>query len=137
MRALSTDARVEIQDLYSRYNEFIDHDRFDEWLDLFTDDGVADFASGFFRGREQLEGYVRERAEREAEQPYDSAQHWNTNLVLSERDGVVHGSCYLVRFAIDRKTRAQGVINVGRYEDEIVQVSGRWRFRRRQVFLFE
>jgi len=129
--------RLEIHDLYAKYNEYIDHDRFEEWLDLFAEDGIADFASGYFRGREQLDGYVRARGVRERAQPYRNAQHWNTNLVLTEVDGAVRASCYLVRFAIDRETRAQSVINVGRYEDVLVKSAGRWVFQYRKVLLFE
>ena len=32
--------RIEIRDLYARYCQLLDHGRYDEWLDCFTDDGV-------------------------------------------------------------------------------------------------
>ena len=32
--------RIEIRDLYARYCQLLDHSRYDEWLDCFTDDGV-------------------------------------------------------------------------------------------------
>ena len=32
--------RIEIRDLYARYCQPLDHSRYDEWLECFTDDGV-------------------------------------------------------------------------------------------------
>jgi 3-phenylpropionate/cinnamic acid dioxygenase small subunit len=123
---------VEIQELYARYNHYIDSDRFDEWVSLFTSDGV--FASaGQCRGHEQLAAFVRDRAERQQDLTFRGAQHWNTNLVL-ERDGdVVRGSCYLVRFAVEKASGAKNVVTLGRYEDELIRTDGAWRFARRTV----
>jgi SnoaL-like domain len=123
---------LEIQELYARYNHCIDLDRVDEWVDLFTPDGSF-VSSQTHVGREQLSRFAPERAERQLALSFSRAQHWTTNLVLEQDEDVVHGSCYLARFAVDKATGKKEVVTLGRYEDELVRTDAGWRFTRRIV----
>jgi len=51
--------RLEIQDLYARYCQSLDHGRYEEWLDCFTDDGVFESPRfGRRAGREELRKFT-------------------------------------------------------------------------------
>lgn len=129
---LSVEDRYAIEHLYSAYNRYIDSDRIDE-VELFAPDGVY-VSSNTYAGRAALADFGRERAAKQATSPLRNAQPWNGSLLLEEDGDIVRGSCYLVRFAVDRETGSQQVVTLGHYEDEIVRHAGAWVFARRQVF---
>lgn len=53
--AIDHPTRVEVQELLSRYCQYLDHDRGDCWSQLFTADGVYQDSDGLtLRGRDQL-----------------------------------------------------------------------------------
>lgn len=131
--ALSVEDRYAIEHLYSAYNRYIDSDRIDEWVELFAPDGVY-VSSDTYTGRAALADFGRERAAKQATSPLRNAQHWNGSVLLEEDGDLVRGSCYLVRFAVDRETGSKQVVTLGHYEDEIVRHAGGWVFARRQVF---
>jgi hypothetical protein len=130
---LSAEDHVAIDRLYSAYNVYIDSDRIDDWVELFTPDGVY-VSSETYAGRAELAAYGRKRAELQPTMPFRNAQHWNANLLLEEDGEIVRGSCYLVRFAVDRETGAKEMVTLGSYKDAIVKFNGAWVFSRRQVF---
>lgn len=129
---LSIEDRMAIEDLYTAYNRYIDADRIDDWVRTFAPDG-AYVSSNTYRGHAELAAFGRKRAKSQEDVSYRSAQHWNSNLLLEENGDVVLGSCYLVRFAVDRETGAKQVVTLGRYEDEITRIDGAWVFQRRHV----
>ena len=54
-RALSLQDRIDIQDLFSWYGYLVDENREDEWVELFTEDGVFDAPGlGRWEGRERV-----------------------------------------------------------------------------------
>ena len=123
-----------IEELYARYNHCIDSDRFDEWVSLFTPDGV--FASTTTHaGSAELRTFVRARAAAQNTGPFRDAQHWTSNLLLERLGDRVRGTCYLVRFAIDRSTGEKKIVTLGRYEDELVRFDGSWLFAQRRVLI--
>ena len=130
---LNAEDRYAIERLYSAYNRYIDADRIDEWVELFTPDG-AYVSSETYTGRAALAEFGRERAAKQPASPFRNAQHWNGSLLLEEDGDVVRGSCYLVRFAVDRESGSKQVVTLGHYEDEIVRHEATWVFARRQVF---
>jgi hypothetical protein len=130
---LAIDDHFAIEHLYAAYNQYIDSDRADQWAALFAPEGVF-VSSETYRGRVELAAFVRKRAELEPTLPFRDAQHWNANLLLEQNAGIVRGSCYVVRFAINRSTGVKEVVSLGSYEDEIVKHDGQWLFARRQAF---
>ena len=130
---LAVDDHLAIERLYSAYNQYIDKNRFDEWVALFAADGVL-ITSETFTGHTELANFIRQRAEQQNALPFRDAQHWNANLLLDMEGDVVRGSCYLVRFAVDRASGAREVVSLGSYQDKLVKVDGSWLFARRQAF---
>lgn len=131
---LSTDDHVAIQTLYATYNQSVDRDRVEATVDCFTEDGALVVGESVTSGRLALTEYFVARAAAQPGMPFTNAQHWNANLLLVRVGDVVRGSCYLVRFAIDREGGAKQVVSLGSYEDEIVPVGGSWLFARRTAF---
>jgi SnoaL-like domain len=127
---LTVDDQLAIERLYAAYAHYIDSDRFDEWVALFAPDGVF-VTSETYAGRAELAAFVRKRAELKETLPFRDAQHWNSNLLLEEDGGIVRGSCYVARFAVDRSSGRKEVVSLGRYEDELVKHEGTWSFARR------
>jgi hypothetical protein len=130
---LTIEDRLAIERLYSAYNRYIDGGRIEEWVELFAPDGMY-VSSQTYAGRADLAQFGRKRAESQSTLPYRNAQHWNGNLMLEPDGEIVRGSCYLVRFAVDRETGSKQLVTLGSYEDEIVRFDGSWVFARRQVF---
>lgn len=124
--------RLEIHELYARYNQAIDDDRFDDWVDLFTPDGVF-VSTQTHAGHAALAQFVRDRAKRATDLPFRDAQHWNDNIVLTRVGDEVCGMCYLVRFAVDRDSGEKKIVTLGRYQDEIRRHGGVWLFARRSA----
>ncbi|MDZ7729253.1 MAG: nuclear transport factor 2 family protein [Dehalococcoidia bacterium] len=62
--ALSTDDRLEIQELYARYNHALDFGDASGWAGCFTPDGVFASPNGTFSGTEQLQQFAQGFADR-------------------------------------------------------------------------
>ncbi|MGE5596733.1 MAG: nuclear transport factor 2 family protein [Hyphomicrobiales bacterium] len=125
--ALSVEDQLEIQQLYARYNHYIDSGRAEEWADCFTADGRFSSASGDFTGREALAGFAKGYAERL------KGRHWTNNLVLEATEKGARGSCYLILFALTGQQPPAAPLVTGIYEDELVRDGGSWKFTRRTV----
>ncbi len=122
---LTTDDRVEIHELISRYNFAIDFGDVATWVATFTEDGVFHGSMGRYEGRQALtafaDGFVRE---------YPDGRHWVNNLVVDGDGEMASAACYIHMFRAsgDRETVA-----TGRYDDRLRKVNGRWRFVERVV----
>ena len=133
---LRADDRLAIHELYARYNLYVDTDRENEWVDLWTPDAVFEGGS-VSRGHEELHAFMRRRRERLDSQPFHSAQHWNNSIVLTERADFVEGVCYLIRLAKANKPGPQDDLvfpNNGAYYDRIVRHGDGWRFAARKMY---
>ena len=128
---LSIDDQLAIQTLYATYNQSVDRDRVDATVACFTLRGALVVGESATEGHEELTAFFHARAASQATLPFRNAQHWNANLLLEEIGDAVRGSCYMVRFAIERESGEKQVVSLGSYEDEIVKHEGRWLFARR------
>jgi hypothetical protein len=141
LAVLSIDDRLAIHELYATYNLAVDTawlssdiNRGEEWVQLFTPDAI-------FEGRESMTGHegLRRFSERRpailAAQAFYDEQHWNSNIVLREKEGFVEGFCYLLQLAKDRKTDVIEIDMSGCYHDRIVKTAEGWRFARRNLYL--
>jgi 3-phenylpropionate/cinnamic acid dioxygenase small subunit len=119
----------EIRELYARYADTIDNGRYEEWLDLFTDDGSFESARfGKHSGRVGLEKFTRIYRDSLGGA---QARHMITNLLFTIEDDRAEGSCYLL-YSHCKEGRVQQT-TVARYSDTLRRVSGRWRFESRKV----
>lgn len=122
---LSTEDRLEIQELYARYNHAIDSGQGAAWAATFTPDGVFDSGQGTMSGAEALQKFGDGFASRM------KARHWVNNLVLDEAPGGARGSCYLVLYNLGGEKPA--ILTTAIYNDELTKTSGGWRFATRRV----
>lgn len=130
--AISTEDRMAIMDLLSRYNHAIDGGDSEAWLDCFTEDAVYEFPPDRrWEGIEQL----REVAASRANDPDRAvSRHWLNN-VLIEGDaggdaGVAQVTCYLMLLRPHEDAR---IHHTGMYRHTVRKVDGAWKFAHRRM----
>lgn len=131
---LSAQDRLEILDLYARYNVLVDS-RDHDWVEVFTDDGALEAARSF-AGRDELHGFIDSLIERGDDGPVVATRHWNNNILLTDDPADpdrVHGRCDFIRVGRVVDTGQFGVVSLGAYVDTIVRIDGRWRFELRRA----
>ena len=78
--AISTEDRMAILDLLSRYNHAIDGGDTETWLDCFTEDAVYEFPPDRrWEGIEQLREVAASRA---ANPDQPASRHWLNNVLV-------------------------------------------------------
>jgi uncharacterized protein (TIGR02246 family) len=123
-------AREQIRDTIARYAHCVDGGRFDEFVELFTPDGVLEVEGDpAHRGRDAIRAFVagtgRDLA---ADTGAPRIRHHVSNVVI-ELDGRdrARARCYFLAVT-DR-----GADHWGRYRDELRRDGDRWRFAHRRV----
>ena len=129
MSQLSADDRLAIHELLATYCHALDLGRWEEFAGLFTDDCRLDFGSlmGVYEGREG----VRRFSERMQSLGL-FMRHYTTNVVVRGDGERARAESYVLAVTGAPGTSMQ---TTGRYEDELVKVSGRWRLRVRRAIL--
>ena len=141
-KPIAPELRAEIGDLYTEYADILDSGEYERWPELFTErcfyavmprenhDRGLPLATVRCESRGMLKDRVH--AIRETQM---FVQRWVRHLIAAPRllassDGIVTTRANYAVFETqpDQLTR---ILNVGRYEDEIVRDDGRLRFRRR------
>lgn len=121
----------ELHDLYARYAAAIDEGRYEEWVALFTKDGV--FASPRFGRHAGRDGLRRFTAVYKESLGGARVRHMISNVLVEIDGDRASGSCALSYF------HTQGgkseLAALGGYRDRMRKVDGRWRFESRQVVL--
>ena len=122
-RNLTVQDRLEIADLYTRYNTTIDSGDASAWADTFTPDGEF---GGQFKGHDALVGFVKLWREQlhGAER-----RHWSNNLMLTPTAEGVTGSVYLM--LLDVGVKPAQIATTGVYTDQLVKTQKGWRFKQR------
>ena len=119
-----------IRELLAWYCFHFDAGRFDDWLNLFTEDGVFDVSGvGRFVGRTQLRAFLKNVP---VANGVPTMKHCVMNdIVRVDGDEATAQSYVLV--ARHGERLELGV--AGRYEDRLRRVDGQWRFMERKAFL--
>lgn len=133
--------RMEIDELHSRYLFALD------WLDetvlpeLFTEDGVLDWAGGVVEGRGALRSAIHDmqeffgKSERaDAPRRPSRLRHFVTNKVMKIEGDTARTLAFWFEIDNDNRQRWPYVGAYGHYEDELVRTTDGWRFRRRKIF---
>jgi uncharacterized protein (TIGR02246 family) len=113
---------TEIEQLYAKYNDTIDHNDPEGYASTFTVDGVFNNNTG----REALTNFVKQWHER---MHGGMRRHWNTNLRISGDSKQATGSVYLM--LVDLSTQPASIVMTGTYADTLVKTSQGWRFSKR------
>ena len=122
---------LEIMELTSRYNWAIDHRKPEEFADLFTEDGkFVAYGETRAEGRAQLIAYVQKAAA-----AGHKSRHWTCNTIIEDmRENAGTARLRMYVMAIDISDGIRPYI-MGDYDDTLVKVNGRWKFKLRSVRL--
>jgi ketosteroid isomerase-like protein len=108
-----------IRNLLGRYNHAIDAQQVDEWVSLFTDDGVFDRGGSVASGPDELRTV--------AESVKGPMRHVIANEVIDVDGDEANVRAYVFVFAGSPPV----VRTSGTYDDQLRRVDGAWRFSRR------
>jgi hypothetical protein len=116
--SLTADDYIEIQQLYTRYNNMIDSGNAEGYAATFTPDG----AFNAYNGHDALIGFIRQRNGA-------NTRHWNTNLAITGTAEGASGAVYLL--LVDVGVRPPVISGAAKYEDQLVRTPDGWRFKKR------
>ncbi len=117
-----------IRELMARYCFCFDNGEFDQWLQLFTEDGVFDLgARGRFSGRETLRNFLKAIP---LTNGLPMMKHCVMNSIVSVDGDRATAQSYVV---VVQGGAQLGLTVAGRYEDHVAKVGGAWRFTERKV----
>ncbi|MBM4409084.1 MAG: nuclear transport factor 2 family protein [Chloroflexi bacterium] len=130
---LTTDDYVEIRNLYSRYNHYIDNAKDEGWAfaRLFTEDAVfeTNIAVGTVRGHEGLAKLARDVGSATKVKP----NHMVHNVVIDPSpEGAVGSGYYGVIVAPHEEGKQVSGVAWGIYTDRFVKTRDGWRFKSRK-----
>jgi 3-phenylpropionate/cinnamic acid dioxygenase small subunit len=130
MADVSLEDRLAIEALVTEYAWLLDHQRWDDVLNLFTED-----AEVFIRRRDIIgHSGLKEWAAYRAQKQNRKTQHQMTLLRLQRTaPDRVEGTAALVLHVAKSGGGATYVDLVGEYEDEYVRTPDGWKFRRRRL----
>jgi 3-phenylpropionate/cinnamic acid dioxygenase small subunit len=126
---ISIEDRMAIDALVTEYAWLLDHRRFDDVLELFTDDAELRIRGQKIHGAAGLQQWLEQRA---SNQHQRSSQHQMSLLRLERvEDGLIRGTAGLVLHVAKSGSTGTYVDLVGEYQDEYARTDSGWRFRRR------
>jgi 3-phenylpropionate/cinnamic acid dioxygenase small subunit len=118
-----------IRELQARYCFHFDNGEFDQWLELFTPDGVFDLGRlGRHAGREALRTFLQSIP---LTNGLPRMKHCVMNSIVTVQQEAAQAQSYVVVVGGGEKL---GITIAGRYEDRLVKSAGAWRFAERKVF---
>lgn len=120
--------QLEIAQLRARYCHLLDERRWDEFVALFTADGVFEGLEAV-SGHQALRAFFGERVPKLAEDFW----HFCTNGTVEIDGDVATG-----RISMEYLSVTDGVsfVSAGHYDDVMRRVDGRWRFAARRITFY-
>lgn len=118
---------LEIGQLRARYCHLLDDRRWTDFVDLFTPDGV-------FVGLESVQGHAELlRFFQDFPNSTEDFWHFCTNGTVE-----IDGDTARGRISLEYLSVSNGVsyVSAGHYDDVMVRVDGRWRFRSRHITFY-
>ena len=124
---MSSEDKVEIQELTARYANAMDDTDLDGWMATWDESGLWKGGLGEFQGKARLKELFATLGER-----IKNRRHVMTNFVISVNDDQAEQRCYMLVF--DRVNEAR-LIASGVYNDRLIKSGGKWKFVERRVAL--
>ncbi len=123
--------REQIRELYARYANHADTVRTEDWVALFTDDGVFESPIyGTFAGPAGLRQFMGQYS---ASWNGGGVRHMIVNVSVDVQGDEATGTCGLIYFKVhDGRSELQ---LTGGYHDRLRKVGGEWRFSHRKVYV--
>lgn len=118
----------QVQRTLAEYSQYLDDGDFDRWIDLFTEDARLLFAGRTTVGRPSIREYMEQ-----VQPPEGRGKHITANILV-DVDGVTARARTDYLF-VRPATEGLVLVATGRYHDELVRDSDRWRFSQRQITL--
>lgn len=141
--------RLEIQDVVgARYAMALDTSDADAYAALFTDDAFLSVAGRPFKGRKLIAQMIRDNGKRidalEGRRASLSGRRWGpvrhvvTNFVINISGNTATSNSYSVEIGSNGRDakqhgNPQSIMNVCRYEDNLVKQDGKWLISRRLI----
>ena len=123
---LSTDDRLDILDLVSRYNHAVDTGDVDTRAETFREDGLWDSETGgVIRGREAIREYARSRAPQS-----HTWKHWTSSPIIEGDGDAATIRQYMLLLGVEGTLRPR---MIGTYEDTLRREPEGWRFAYREL----
>jgi len=124
--------RLEIHELFARYNHAIDTGDAEAWAALFEEDGSFSGIVGDYQGRGELRAFAEAYATDPKYAEFREGQHWINNIVI---DPITESKARVrTQQLMIRPMGETAVINfMGWYDDVVVKSSGEWRILTRKV----
>lgn len=116
----------EIRQLLVAYCQLCDDGRFEEWAELYTEDATFTVMGTTHIGRSNLKGFIAG-----AQPPEARGKHFLSEPKIAV-DGDIADCVTDYIFLAGRGTDIK-VTSAGRYIDELLRDSGRWRFAAREI----
>jgi 3-phenylpropionate/cinnamic acid dioxygenase small subunit len=129
----SYEDREAIKDLYARYAQATDNDRYEDWAACFLEDGYMEWSrepGARVVGRAALRDTVESNTRWAQRNGIARTRHLNTNLRISVDGDRARGQCYVMAWWFHADNRLE-ICTVGGYEDHLRKVDGRWYFESR------
>lgn len=123
---LTTEDRLEIQELVARYNHAIDSGEGSAFAATFTASGSLDIGHQIIGGRDDLESFAKALPVR-----FHAPRHITSNLVLEGDGSQATMRAYVQMYVLSGEPPQPGLSASGKYEDELSKEGGRWLFVRR------
>src|SRR5712692_10075482 len=125
----SFEDKFAIQELVSRYNHAIDFGNYEAWVECFTEDGIFNGSAGRFAGQAELKKFTEQFKTTRANLP--NVRHCVMNTVTDVEGDTAISSSYLQLLTTSKE--GAKIMFSGRYDDQLVRVGGKWRFKERKV----
>ena len=119
-----------IRDLMAAYCFHVDNGEFDQFANLFTENGIFEAGPfGKLEGRSAIYDFISAQVPRPSEGP--ARKHCTLNHVIRIDGNQARADSYVVVL----RECPSGIMAslAGRYEDLLVKEGGQWRFRLRRV----
>jgi 3-phenylpropionate/cinnamic acid dioxygenase small subunit len=115
----------QIRHTFAEFCQYLDDRRFEDWANLFTEDGLFNTLSGRAAILEMIQGAEL------ATDPDLSRKHVITNAIIDVDGDRAEAHCDLVMY--DRHGDGPWTVRIGRYDDHLVRHGDRWLFAERQL----
>lgn len=118
--------KQKIHELCARYTLTLDRHDIEGWVDCFTEEGVFRLGDRALRGRDKIAAYGRVHQEL-------GSRHLNTSLLFEINSNGERATGQSTTVLTVATRQGYKLAFMGRYDDEVVKVDGRWLFSRRWV----
>jgi hypothetical protein len=125
---MSVEDQLGILDLISRHNHAFDYGDCEAYADCFTDDGIFENVGRMYvQGRQQFVDLCKRLVELGS-----PVRHWTTSALIEAVPGDPNAArLRLYLMLINVAGEKPFIEHTAHYNDQLVRVNGRWRFKHR------